>query len=211
MLSEGVRIMFAKTGKLKYISHLDLCRTFRSAFKRARIPIWYSQGFNPHPKMVFATTVSVGQESLCELLDIRITSPMSEEEFVSRLQNALTSEIHIIKAYEPCGKFTDLAYAKYEITLENELSEGELEEVLSKPIIITKMTKKGEKTEDIVPLVKSASVNKNVITCILSAVQNEFLNPDNFVKGLSVALGRELEVTKVLRTQVYYSNLEIFE
>ena len=155
MLSEGVRIIFTKTGKLKYISHLDLCRTFRSAFKRAGIPIWYSQGFNPHPKMVFATTVSVGSESLCELLDIKITRPMEESEFISRLQGALTDDIKILRAYKGERKFTELRYAEYEITLEDGVGEDELAAALSKPMIITRRTKSGERQDDVSKLVIS--------------------------------------------------------
>ena len=58
-----MRIKFRKIGRLKYISHLDLQRTFSTGLIRAGIPVWYSKGFNPHPKLVFALTVSVGAES----------------------------------------------------------------------------------------------------------------------------------------------------
>ena len=54
MVPENIRIKFKKTGRLKYISHLDLCRTMQPAMIRAKIPLWYTEGFNPHPKMVFA-------------------------------------------------------------------------------------------------------------------------------------------------------------
>ena len=211
MLSEGIRIRFSKTGKLKYISHLDLCRTFRSAFKRARIPIWYSQGFNPHPKMVFATTVSVGHESLCELLDIKITSPMSREELVSRLQSALTEEIGIIDAYKSERKFTELRYARYEIFTEEELTNEEVQRAVLSPMVIIKRTKSGEKEEDIARLVKSVSVEDGRIVGVFSALQNEFLGPDNFIKGLSASLGREINTLKVIRTHVYDCEMNEFE
>lgn len=211
MLSEGIRIRFSKTGKLKYISHLDLCRTFRSAFKRARIPIWYSQGFNPHPKMVFATTVSVGHESLCELLDIKITSPMSREELVSRLQSALTEEIGIIDAYKSERKFTELRYAGYEIFTEEELTNEEVQRAVLSPMVIIKRTKSGEKEDDIARLVKSVSVEDGRIVGAFSALQNEFLGPDNFIKGLSASLGREINTLKVIRTHVYDCEMNEFE
>ena len=182
MLSESVRIRFAKTGKLKYISHLDLCRTFRSAFKRARIPIKYSEGFNPHPKMVFATTVSVGNESVCELLDIKITESMPKQTFITALQNALTDDIKIIDAYPPKSKFIDLRYAKYEIILEQTLPNINTEDLLSKPMIITKHSKKGDKEEDITPLIKSVEFDGCRIVGVFSACQSSFLGPDNFVK-----------------------------
>jgi len=212
VLSQGVRIMFTKTGKLKYISHLDLCRTFRSAFKRARIPIWYSQGFNPHPKMVFATTVSVGSESLCELLDIRITEPMEEEEFISRLQGALTDDIKILRAYEGKRKFTELRYAEYEITLEGRVEGEELARALSEPMLILRRTKSGERQDDVSKLVRSARVDEQGrIRGVFSALQSEFLSPDNFVKGLEISLGRELCPLKIIRLGVFDENMEAFE
>lgn len=210
MLSQNVRILFSKTGKLKYISHLDLCRTLRTAFKRAQIPIWYSQGFNPHAKMVFATTVSVGNESLCELLDIKITHPMEESEFVSRLQGQLTGDIKILKAYTPQTSFMELMWAEYEIILENGITPEELEKALSSDMIIIKKTKNGPKEENIRPLIKSVSLFQNRITCILSGVQSRFLSPDNFVLGLEGALGRELYALSVVRTHVYDENMNEF-
>ena len=129
MLSKGnllrepraLRIKFAKTGKLRFISHLDLCRTLTSAFLRAGIPIWYTQGFNPRPKLVFALTVSVGAESVAEYLDIRITREMSEIDLKRRLQNALTSDLEILEVYRPTSKLQDVAFADYEIFTEREL------------------------------------------------------------------------------------------
>lgn len=211
MLSENVRILFSKTGKLKYISHLDLCRTFRTAFKRAGIPIWYSQGFNPHAKMVFATTVSVGNESLCELLDIKITRPMEEEKFIFALQAQLTDDIRIKKVYTPQRSFMELAWAEYEITLETSLTLQELEGALRSDMIITKHGKNGTKEENISPLVKSAQLLDNKLVCVLSAVQSRFLSPDNFVRGLEGALKRELGAIYTVRTHVYDGDMKDFE
>ena len=79
MLSQPqkIRVKFSKTGSLKFISHLDLNRTVKSAFLRSKLPIWYTQGFNPHPKTVFSVPLSVGTASLCEFMDFRITEEVS--------------------------------------------------------------------------------------------------------------------------------------
>ena len=63
-----VRLEFSKTGKAKFISHLDLNRALKSVFIRSKVAIWFTNGFNPHPKMVFALPLSVGAESITELL-----------------------------------------------------------------------------------------------------------------------------------------------
>lgn len=67
-----VRFRFSKTGSLQYISHLDLQRTFGRVVLRAGIPVWYTKGFNPHPKLVFALPLPVGTESVTEYLDLRV-------------------------------------------------------------------------------------------------------------------------------------------
>ena len=67
-----IRVKFRKVGDLQYISHLDLQRTFSRVLVRAGLPLWYTQGFNPHIKMVFGLPLPVGCESECEFLDLRL-------------------------------------------------------------------------------------------------------------------------------------------
>ena len=83
---------------------------------RAKIPIHYSEGFNPHPKMVFALPLSIGAESVCELLDIKIDLEMTSYEIISRLNGALPPEMRVLEAYIPETKFTDIKFAEYDIT-----------------------------------------------------------------------------------------------
>jgi len=199
MLSGEVRIKFSKTGKVKFISHLDLCRTFRTAFVRAGIPIWYSQGFNPHPKMVFATTVAVGHESVCELLDIKITSPMDEEELRSRLDAQLTSDIGIIKAYQPIASFADLRYSRYKMTFDREVDADKLAQLIGSPLPVERKTKSGNKVIDISPKIKGAIAQSNVIECTLASSQSDALGPEVFLRGISPALsgGTALSVSRI--------------
>ena len=79
-----VRIRFSKTGRARYISHLDLNRTMTRAVRRAGLPIWYTEGFNPKPKITFAAPLSIGTESMCEFMDIRLTEKMPAEEAMRR-------------------------------------------------------------------------------------------------------------------------------
>ncbi|HBT64885.1 MAG TPA: hypothetical protein DEB10_09535, partial [Ruminococcaceae bacterium] len=83
-----VRIRFRKIGRAKYISHLDLTRTMTRALRRAGIPIWYTEGFNRHPYVTFASPLSLGFEGLCESMDIRLVQDMPMEELVAVLNSA---------------------------------------------------------------------------------------------------------------------------
>lgn len=211
MLSQGaVRIRFRKTGKIKYISHLDLCRTLKSAFIRAGIPIWYSEGFNPRPKMVFGLTVSVGSESLCEVLDIRITRPMEEREFVDRLKSAFPPGITVDCAYVPHTKLTDIAYSEYEVRLSEDIDAGLIDRILSAPMMVLKHGKKGDVETDIRPQIHEIRAEGNVLKMVLAAGQGNYLNPDYVMKVIHSACGNRAEDYHVLRTRVLNADLTDF-
>ena len=112
-----LRIKFRKVGSLQYISHLDLQRTFARVLMRADIPMWYTQGFNPHAKVIFGLPLSVGTESECEMIDLRLDRDISPEELRRRLNDELTDEMRVEEVYEPTSKFADIGWAKYEMNL----------------------------------------------------------------------------------------------
>lgn len=200
MVPVAQRLKFSKTGKLKFISHLDLCRTMKSAFLRAGIPIYYSEGFNPHPKMVFALTVPIGAESVCEYLDIKIIAPMEPDEIKRRLNGALTDELRIIDVYTPTSKFTDVAWAEYEIVFEDtpDISWFDAPEVM-----VEKRTKSGNKTVDIKPQIKSIAACGNKVIAVLDAGSENYLNH----KYVSELTGEEISA---LRTKVLKSDMTEF-
>lgn len=206
----AIRIKFAKTGKLRYISHLDLCRTLNSAFLRSGIPIWYSQGFNPRPKMVFALTVSVGSESVAEYLDIRITHEMSESEIAERLQSALTQELKILEVYRPATKLQEVTASEYIICTERNLDPAAVQVALSKPMVVTVHGKKGDKEKDVSSQIFSVTVEGDRICARLAAGQGDFLNPENFMKGLLTSLGEPDCLYLIRRTECYTADGSAF-
>ena len=87
------RLLFSKTGRAKYISHLDLMRTFQRAFARAKIPIKHTEGFNPHPFVSIALPLSVGYSSQCEILEFGLMEGTGREEVPGRLTAAMPEGI----------------------------------------------------------------------------------------------------------------------
>ncbi|MDR2665358.1 MAG: TIGR03936 family radical SAM-associated protein [Oscillospiraceae bacterium] len=79
------RLVFAKTGRARYISHLDLMRTLTRAFARADVPLRYTEGFNPHPRVSLALPLPVGHESACELMDFETDANILPESIPGRL------------------------------------------------------------------------------------------------------------------------------
>ena len=98
-----VRLRFSKTGRLKYISHLDINRAMSRAFKRAEIPLWYTEGFNPHPYMSFSLPLSLGVESLCESVDIRLIDSIDNADKLYIVIMYINFSLQIMKKHS--GKF----------------------------------------------------------------------------------------------------------
>lgn len=211
MLSECMRIKFRKVGRLKYISHLDLQRTFSTGLIRAGIPVWYSQGFNPHPKLVFALTVSVGAESECELLDVRLDSPIERETALAGLRRAFTEEMQILDVYTPDRKFSEIAWSGYSIDFEEEIDPLAVEKMLLSEMVVTRKTKSGEKREDIRPMVKSVSVDGKNVSAVLSAGNDAYLNPDYLVKAIFECAGQCECDYAVKRIAMYDKDMNVFK
>lgn len=148
-----VVLEFTREERIKYISHLDLMRTMQRAVRRAGIPIAYSQGFNPHPIMAFASALSVGVTSDGEYMDIRLSQPMEVSELLGRLNQALPRGITIKQGVEVDGKAPSLMSlierADYRIAAHDQEFDWQpgIAAFLSKPeILVEKKTKKGVST-----------------------------------------------------------------
>lgn len=183
MLSGAVRICFTKVGSLQFISHLDLNRTMKTVMIRAGVPIKYSEGFNPHPKMVFALPLSVGAESICELLDFKLDRPMAREELIDRLNAAFPPEMRVLDAYTPESKFTAIRFAEYRLESENDFSD---EALAAESLVVLKRTKSGEKPCDIKPLIHSYRKEGRTLTAVLSASPDAYLNPEYLLTLLGI-------------------------
>jgi radical SAM-linked protein len=89
------RVSFSRGEEVKFISHLDLMRLWERAFRRAGVPLAYSQGFSPHPKLSLAAPLALGITSQAELMDIFLTRPVSERYLVGALSQQLPRGIDI--------------------------------------------------------------------------------------------------------------------
>ena len=216
---QKIRVKFSKTGSLKFISHLDLNRTVKSAFLRSKLPIWYTKGFNPHAKLVFGLPLSVGTESMCEMADLKIERKISLEDIKNQLNEQLTDEMYVIDAYYPTTKFADIAYAEYDIILKSDAITKETADdanlLFSAPIIMSKRSKSGEKEVDITSFVKKiafeAFEGQLKVNAVLCAGSTENLNPEYVVTALkSLCAMDDLNYT-IMRNKVYDKHLIEFK
>ena len=194
----NLRVKFKKVGNLQYISHLDLVRTMNKIIVRAGLPLWYTEGFNPKPKMVFAAPLSTGVESVSEYMDLRLTERIDTDTAKRLLNENMTEEMQVLDAYYPTSKLTEQKWLSYTLTLMgeglNEQLANECDAALAgEEIRIIKKTKSGEAEVDIKPMIKSAHAvwdnGKIRITAILSADSQSFLNPEYLIKYLRESVG----------------------
>ena len=221
-----LRFKFKKTGNLQYISHLDLVRTMHKIIVRAGLPLWYTEGFNPKPKMIFAAPLSIGTESVCEFMDIRLSEYMDPADAMARLNANMTAEMQVSEAYYPETKFTDLAWLSYTVTVNTtgatpELAEACTAALTADRVELLKKTKSGEAVVDIRPLIKSADAvycdGSIRISCILSADPSSFLNPEYVIKALREKCGilsspdLMSESYSIMRERAYSADMSEFK
>ena len=213
-----LRVKFEKTGKLQYISHLDLLRTMQTALRRAKVKMMYSEGFNPHMKITFALPLSIGIESVCEYMDIKVDESVDPAEVKENLSRNLPPDMKVINVYEAERKLTEIKYAEYRICLDyGEDSEKAAEignKLFTKPLVVTKKTKRGEKDVDISPMILYAECGYEfgitVIKAVLCADSENYLNPFYLTNALDREMGREAFHRKVMRVNTYRANEEKF-
>ena len=166
----SIRVRFTRGEEVKFISHLDLMKVFERAIRRSGLPIAYSQGFNPHPHMVFGLPLSVGVTSDGEYADFELVREIAPEQFMEELNRSLPEAIRITAAgvkHIKTNIMASISGADYalDIFLNEELSpeavEEKLETLMKKDSI--KVLKEGKGTAkeiDIRPLILEAKLEQ---------------------------------------------------
>lgn len=190
------RFKFTKGPQVKFIGHLDVMQTFQRTIKRANLPIAYSQGFNPHQLLSFASPLSLGYTSEGEYGDFKLTQPMDTKELMERLNNTMPNGM-VIKEIIPLKENTKNTMASleggrymafFDETITPQLIENNLEKYLQQEeIVVMKKTKKNFKETDIKPdifWVKNASTdNQAAIDMFVSCGSKRNLKPESVAEG----------------------------
>lgn len=191
-----LRLTFKKYGAAKYISHLDLLRTFTRALSRAKIPVLYSQGFNPHAQLTFALPLSVGVTSEAEMVDVSLCGEIDLMTATRRINDALPLGLEVISVQLTDSKMPKVSRAEYVVTVENEFEitealKKQIMDALSlKEILAEKKGKKETKSVNILPHIHEFDIietDNNMITfrMELSAGGDFNLKPELVLEGLA--------------------------
>jgi radical SAM-linked protein len=208
-----LRLIFAKKTQIKYISHLDLALAWERALRRARIPLAYSQGFNPRPKMQFASGLPLGATGSAEILDIIITEPLSPEDAYTQISPALPRGITLRSVEEVPLKAPTLQQllrqADYHVVVETGLPAETLSERISQllaadKLIQTRQRQKKEEQFDMRPWLHDLRLDQLTggeahLSMRLTAGQFGNLRPETVLDALGLAgHWAEIERTRLI-------------
>jgi radical SAM-linked protein len=162
-MSNRYRITFTRDRTVRFVGHLDLAKTWERVLRRADLPVAFSQGFHPLPKITFASALPVGCTSEAEVMDVVLTEPIAPSDMAARLAPALPAGIAIASVTEvplnaPALQAA-LRWAEYVVTVETdetrEQVESKVQTFLAAPSL---MRERRGKSYDLRPLVLSLIV-----------------------------------------------------
>ncbi len=214
------RAVYAKYGRARYISHLDFMRSMQRIIKRSKLPVWHTQGFNPHVYIMFPLALPLGTDSRVEIMDFALTQNLPNEQVKKQLGEKCPEGIEIISVSQPVHKHTEIKYAEYDIKFKPSIP---AQECLDKwngfmsleKIEIEKRTKK--KTVNLVDIKPHITVldaqtdGDNVKLSMRLPAGTDFnLNTNVVLDTFFERYGIEFETICTLRTKIALENGEIF-
>lgn len=223
----SIRIRFTRGDNVKFISHLDLMKLFERTLRRAGLPVAYSQGFNPHPQMVFGLPLSVGVTSEAEYADFELSRYMEPDEFAAGMNQELPYGIEVMEAALKSSKgniMASISGAEYVITVFFDESSGldyinaRLAGFLGNEVIIVKKEGKGGiKDVNIRPMIHKLEVYPldfipqgyeefDTVFCmeaLLSAGSVSNLKPELLLKALKEKSDIKFATAKIHRKELF--------
>ena len=214
-----IRLKFRKKGLSIYYSQLDLQRVMARALKKSGLPVWYSQGFNPHIYMTFTLPLSLGHESECESVDFRLTEEMVEADILKALDGTLPQGIELVSAKAPDYDARSIMFAKYDITLYGERNNiiGALNNYESlEQAVVTKITKKGQKDINLKDLIKDIRIIDEketavTFTAIYPAGTPLNINPQLLLDFINENYGIEVIDAFIIRKNLFDKDMNILQ
>ncbi len=203
-----IRITFSKTGALKYIGNLDLHTIWERAARRAGLPLAYTQGFHPQPKINIASPLPLGISSHCEIVDLRLNEDVELTSLPARLQSAMPSGIGIIKVeqvdeHAPALQ-TQVVAAEYEVTLTEAADESALKRKVDQLLASESLPRERRgKQYDLRPLIEMLEMNsENKIQMRLAAREGATGRPEEVLDSLGIPI----EKVQIERTELIFKN-----
>lgn len=210
-----LRMRFEKGDAVKFISHLDMLRVFERAMRRANLPVAFSQGFNPRPKVSFTPALSVGVTSSGEYMDIELSEEIDAQEMLYRLNRSLPKGLRVIEAgYAKDISLSALNCAIYLVdVIIQDTSKQAIDRALrvllgKKEILLEKKSKSKTKLINIAPLIYNICIVENIddkvkFSMELAIGQQGSTSPQQVIAELEKILSKEIIMKKVHRRELF--------
>ena len=201
-----IRITFSKVGALRYTGHLDLHRLWERAARRAELPLAYSQGFHPQPKLNIAAALPLGFSSRCEMLDMRLEHDIPLEGLKERLQETLPTGIQVSSIEQVDERApalqTQVTAAEYEVILTEPVDGSDLKRRIDSVMGSDSIPRERRgKSYDLRPLMESLELlAEGPIFMRLSAREGATGRPEEVLDVLGIAF----EGTRIERTRLIF-------
>ena len=200
-------VRFGKRPRLRFISHLDLQRFMQMALNRTGLPIQYSQGFNPHPLMAFASALALGWTSDYEVLDVRLAAPMGRGRCEEAMKRALPEdlpvlEVKLVEDRRPAA-MAQVEASDYHVSVTGEGADALIAAIpgflAAERVMAVKKTKSGEREIDIRPMVLSLTPTEDGFDARLMLMERASLKADLLARVLAERAGVECPELRVHR------------
>ena len=220
---KSIRLWYKKSGLAIYTSHLDMNRCFTRAVRRAEIPLWYTEGFNPHPYMTFLMPLPLGQTGMREPIDIRIENDeMTFSELKEKMNSVLPQGLEIVDVTKPESKPNEIAAAEYSAELifaSNAEAEGfayGANAVMEQGVLnAEKRSKRGTKAVNLCEFVRSFKLTQSgsriSILTVLACGNAVNLNADLLINALLGEFAAVPERVEIVRNVLLKEDMSFFD
>ena len=193
---QRLRIRYAKRGRLRFTSHRDFSRAFERALVRARIPMAYSSGFNPHPRISYAGAAPTGAASEAEYLEIGLATPTDPEAVRRDLDAALPAGLDVVAVAEsPGGALADLLTAsRWRVDTDADpagLADAVTAFLATESVLVERLTKKGMREFDCRAAVHTLASDGSSLDLLLHHTVPA-VRPDDVLTGVRQVTGLEV-------------------
>lgn len=202
------RVKFTKAEEIKFIGHLDIMRIFQRAIRRAKLPVAYSKGFNPHQLLSFASPLTLGMTSEGEYGDFEMTQKVNIELMIKRLNQELPDGMEVKEAVllenGVAKAMASVEAAVYKAHLNYQITNQQIEDYLAqKEILVLKKTKHNLKQENIrEDIYKLEKKEENEVFLFLASGSKRNLKPELVIESLYTFLNIEYHKYTVVYTRV---------
>ena len=205
--------VFEKSERIRHIGHLDIQRSVQRGLRRSGLPVAYSQGFNPHILITFASALSTGACGKREIMDVTMAEPVTAEEFLKRMNRATPPEMQLAEARAVEDKHPSLMgslrAAAYDLMIRDETQAEKLiaaiPAMMARDQIITMRKTKTKLAEcDIKPLIYALQGSGNHLFAVLALTERESCKPQMLLEALKAESGTEEEVRMLVTREELY-------